>query len=175
MRRACIRSFSSSKADGASLLKAARAGAMSANEKKTSPPVTPPLEKKETAEALKGPVIESVTPTFSARPLVSSFVPFHEFCPKICVIGVGGAGGNAVNNMISRGLQGVEFLVCNTDAQHLATSLTTNCIQLGRETTQGLGCGANPDAGKIAAAESCDEIMEFIEGSHMAFITAGLV
>jgi cell division GTPase FtsZ len=99
---------------------------------------------------------------------------FHEFSPKITVIGVGGAGGNAVSNMVARDLQGVEFTVCNTDAQHLSTCLTDNCIQLGRSTTQGLGCGANPDAGKMAALESRDEIMEQIEGSHMVFITAGM-
>lgn len=61
----------------------------------------------------------------------------HEFAPKITVIGVGGAGGNAVNNMIVRGLTGVEFLVCNTDAQHIATTLTENRLQLGRDITQG--------------------------------------
>ena len=76
--------------------------------------------------------------------------------------------------MIARNLQGVDFLVCNTDAQHLATSLTENTLQLGRDTTQGLGCGANPDAGKLAALESRDEVMAFIEGAHMVFITAGM-
>ena len=99
---------------------------------------------------------------------------FHEFSPKITVIGVGGAGGNAVSNMIARDLQGVDFMVCNTDAQHLSTCLTDHCVQLGRATTQGLGCGANPDAGKMAALESREEIMEHIEGSHMVFITAGM-
>lgn len=71
----------------------------------------------------------------------------HEFAPKICVVGVGGAGGNAVNNMIARGLAGVDFLICNTDAQHLTTSLADNKLQLGKGVTQGLGCGANPNAG----------------------------
>lgn len=110
-------------------------------------------------------------PSVRQEPLLGHF---HEFSPKICVIGVGGAGGNAVNNMIARGLRGVEFLVANTDAQHLATCLTDNCIQLGRNTTQGLGCGANPDAGKQAALESLDEIMDSIHESHMVFITAGM-
>lgn len=69
---------------------------------------------------------------------------------------------------------GVEFLACNTDAQHLERMHADTCIQLGRETTQGLGCGANPDAGKDSALESKDEILEFIDGAHMAFITAGM-
>ncbi|CAM9970539.1 unnamed protein product, partial [Choristocarpus tenellus] len=93
---------------------------------------------------------------------------------RITVIGCGGAGGNAVNNMIARNLKGVEFMVCNTDAQHLSTTLTDNRLQLGRATTQGLGCGANPDAGRHAATESKEEILEMISGSHMAFITAGM-
>lgn len=97
-----------------------------------------------------------------------------EFAPKICVIGVGGAGGNAVNNMIMRGLSGVEFLVCNTDAQHLATTLTDNRLQIGRDITQGLGCGANPDVGKVAGEESKAELLERIGDSHMVFITAGM-
>lgn len=97
-----------------------------------------------------------------------------EFAPKICVIGVGGAGGNAVNNMIMRGLSGVEFLVCNTDAQHLATTLTDNRLQIGRDITQGLGCGANPDVGKVAGEESKQELLERIGDSHMVFITAGM-
>lgn len=97
-----------------------------------------------------------------------------EFAPKISVIGVGGAGGNAVNNMIMRGLSGVEFLVCNTDAQHLATTLTDNRLQIGRDITQGLGCGANPDVGKVAGEESKAELLERIGDSHMVFITAGM-
>ncbi|RLN98585.1 hypothetical protein BBJ28_00012211 [Nothophytophthora sp. Chile5] len=72
------------------------------------------------------------------------------FAPKIVVVGVGGAGGNAVNNMIARGLQGVEFLVCNTDAQHLRTTLTENRVQMAPELTGGLGCGANPDVGWVS-------------------------
>ena len=90
------------------------------------------------------------------------------------MIGVGGAGGNAVNNMIMRGLSGVEFLVCNTDAQHLATTLTDNRLQIGRDITQGLGCGANPDVGKVAGEESKQELLERIGDSHMVFITAGM-
>jgi hypothetical protein len=73
--------------------------------------------------------------------------PLKEFLPKICVIGVGGGGCNAVNNMISRGLAGVEFICANTDAQHLSNTLAETRIQIGRELTEGLGCGANPDVG----------------------------
>ncbi|RHY15624.1 hypothetical protein DYB36_008840 [Aphanomyces astaci] len=72
-----------------------------------------------------------------------------------------------VNNMIARGLHGVDFLVCNTDAQHLKTTLTDNRIQMGSELTGGLGCGANPDAGRLAAEASLDEIMERIGNANM--------
>ncbi|TYZ59662.1 hypothetical protein PybrP1_005455 [[Pythium] brassicae (nom. inval.)] len=96
------------------------------------------------------------------------------FAPKIVVVGVGGAGGNAVNNMIARGLQGVEFLVCNTDAQHLRTTLTDNRVQMGPELTGGLGCGANPDVGREAAEAAIDEIMERVKGANMMFVTAGM-
>ncbi|OQR87595.1 cell division protein ftsZ [Achlya hypogyna] len=97
-----------------------------------------------------------------------------SFAPKIVVVGVGGAGGNAVNNMIARGLKGVEFLVCNTDAQHLKTTLTDNRIQMGSELTGGLGCGANPEAGRMAAEASLDEIMDRIGAANMMFVTAGM-
>ncbi|KAF0694868.1 Aste57867_14268 [Aphanomyces stellatus] len=98
----------------------------------------------------------------------------NSFAPKIVVVGVGGAGGNAVNNMIARGLQGVDFLVCNTDAQHLKTTLTENRIQMGSELTGGLGCGANPEAGRLAAEASLDEILDRIGGANMMFVTAGM-
>ena len=94
--------------------------------------------------------------------------------PVITVIGVGGAGGNAVNNMISSGLQGAKFFVTNTDAQALDFSLAENKIQLGVHTTRGLGAGASPDVGAAAAEESADEIISFLEGSNMVFITAGM-
>lgn len=97
-----------------------------------------------------------------------------EFQPRICVFGVGGGGCNAVNNMIARGLAGVDFVCANTDAQHLSTTLAENKLQLGRGTTQGLGCGANPDAGRQAAEESREEIAKFIGDAHMVFITAGM-
>ncbi len=92
---------------------------------------------------------------------------------KIKVIGVGGAGGNAVNNMIDANLQGVKFIVANTDAQALERSKAEVKIQLGKELTQGLGAGADPDVGREAAMESLDEIRQALEGSHMVFITAG--
>jgi len=98
----------------------------------------------------------------------------HEFAPKIVVVGVGGAGTNAVNNMVASGLSGVEFLALNTDAQHLSTSLSPTRLQIGTHLTSGLGCGANPDAGRLAAEESRDAIESCIEDAHMVFITAGM-
>lgn len=98
----------------------------------------------------------------------------HKLSPKITVVGVGGAGGNAVNNMISSGLEGCEFLVCNTDAQALEGSLCDNQIQLGANVTGGLGAGAKPEVGANAAEESMAEVMQYLEGSNMAFITAGM-
>lgn len=94
--------------------------------------------------------------------------------PRITVIGVGGAGGNAVNNMISSNLEGVEFLVCNTDAQAMQGSLASRKIQLGANITRGLGAGARADVGRAAAEEALEEIMQSIEGSNMVFITAGM-
>jgi len=94
--------------------------------------------------------------------------------PRITVIGVGGAGGNAVNNMIASGLNGVDFVVANTDAQALAHSEAERRIQLGVSITQGLGAGSRPDIGKAAAEEAMEEIMEQLIGSHMVFVTAGL-
>ncbi len=97
-----------------------------------------------------------------------------ELKPRIVVFGVGGAGGNAVNNMIEAELEGVEFVVANTDAQQLQFSRTDRRIQLGAETTQGLGAGAHPEVGMSAAEESIAEICEHLEGAHMVFITAGM-
>ncbi len=97
-----------------------------------------------------------------------------ELKPRIVVFGVGGAGGNAVNNMIESGLEGVEFVVGNTDAQQLQYAKTENRIQLGVSTTQGLGAGAHPEVGMHAAEESAAEIEERLEGAHMVFITAGM-
>ncbi|MBW7837404.1 MAG: cell division protein FtsZ [Sphingomonadales bacterium] len=97
-----------------------------------------------------------------------------ELKPRITVIGVGGAGGNAVNNMIRANLQGVDFIAANTDAQALLHSAASLRIQLGAHLTQGLGAGARPDVGRAAAEESLAEIMEHVTGSHMVFITAGM-
>ena len=96
--------------------------------------------------------------------------------PKIVVIGVGGAGGNAVNNMIRSNLEGVNFVVANTDAQALKQSLTDESqrIQLGLSITQGLGAGSKPDVGKASAEESSEDILKFIDGANMVFITAGM-
>ncbi len=98
----------------------------------------------------------------------------QELKPRITVFGVGGAGGNAVNNMIESGLDGVDFVVANTDAQALALSRADRVIQLGVAVTEGLGAGSHPDVGKAAAEESLDEINDHLSGSHMAFITAGM-
>jgi cell division protein FtsZ len=97
-----------------------------------------------------------------------------ELKPKILVVGVGGAGGNAVNNMIRSKLEGVEFVVANTDAQALGNSMCERRIQLGVQITQGLGAGARPDIGAAAAQEAIDYLREPLAGSHMAFITAGM-
>jgi cell division protein FtsZ len=97
-----------------------------------------------------------------------------ELRPRITVLGVGGAGGNAVNNMIEAGLEGVDFVVANTDAQALAQSKATRRIQLGATTTEGLGAGAQPEVGAKGAEESMTEIMEQLSGAHMVFIAAGM-
>ena len=94
--------------------------------------------------------------------------------PRITVIGVGGAGCNAVNNMIEASLEGVEFLVANTDAQSLANSLADRRVQLGAKKTRGLGAGAKPEVGREAADESLSEVMDQLEGTHMLFVTAGM-
>ncbi|MBI1198371.1 MAG: cell division protein FtsZ [Phenylobacterium sp.] len=97
-----------------------------------------------------------------------------ELKPRIVVFGIGGAGGNAVNNMIEAGLEGVEFVVGNTDAQQLQFAKTDRRIQLGATVTQGLGAGAHPEVGMSAAEESIPEIGEHLDGAHMVFITAGM-
>lgn len=97
-----------------------------------------------------------------------------ELKPRIVVIGVGGAGGNAVNNMIAAGLDGVEFVVANTDAQALALSRADRRVQMGSGITQGLGAGMRPEIGEESAEESLDEILEHIDGAHMLFVAAGM-
>ncbi len=99
---------------------------------------------------------------------------FTELRPRILVFGVGGAGGNAVNNMVLSKLEGVEFLVANTDSQALVHSKANHRLQIGSKLTQGLGAGSRPDIGQGAAEESSDEIKRILEASHMVFITAGM-
>jgi cell division protein FtsZ len=98
----------------------------------------------------------------------------QEMKPRITVVGVGGAGGNAVNNMIRSNLVGCEFVVCNTDAQAMEHSSAHRKIQLGIGVTRGLGAGSRPDVGRAAAEEALDEILEAMGGSNMVFITAGM-
>ena len=100
--------------------------------------------------------------------------PQDHLKPRITVIGVGGAGGNAVNNMISSQLEGVEFVVANTDAQALAQTMAERSIQLGPGITHGLGAGSRPDIGRAAAEEAMDDLMESLSAAHMVFITAGM-
>jgi cell division protein FtsZ len=97
-----------------------------------------------------------------------------ELKPRITVFGVGGAGGNAVNNMITAGLQGVDFVVANTDAQALTMSKAQRIIQMGTQVTQGLGAGSQPDVGAAAAQEVFDEIRDHLTGANMVFVTAGM-
>jgi len=133
----------------------------------SSQKITPP-----SASTFNKPLITPAT-----RPLIipsPAATNLQEFLPRICVVGVGGGGCNAINNMVARGLSGVDFICTNTDAQHLATTLTDRRIQLGRSSTQGLGCGANPEVGRAAAEESRAEIAEMIGDAHMVFITAGM-
>ena len=98
----------------------------------------------------------------------------EELKPRITVFGVGGAGGNAVNNMIDKNLEGVEFVVANTDAQALQQSRAERRIQMGTKVTEGLGAGARPTVGAAAAEETIEEIVDHLAGAHMCFITAGM-
>lgn len=98
----------------------------------------------------------------------------EELAPKITVFGVGGAGGNAVNNMIAKELEGVDFVVANTDAQALQQNAATSRIQLGVKVTEGLGAGARPSVGSASAEESIEQIVDHLAGAHMCFITAGM-
>ncbi len=100
--------------------------------------------------------------------------PKREMKPRIIVLGIGGAGGNAVNNMVTAGLEGVEFVVTNTDAQALTDSKADRRIQIGSKLTEGLGAGSNPEIGRQAAEETMAEIVDVLQGSHMIFVTAGM-
>ena len=112
-------------------------------------------------------------------PTAASFDPTRDYNAeplgaRIKVIGIGGAGGNAVNNMIRSGLRGVEFIAANTDAQALQSSDAEFKLTVGSELTKGLGAGANPEVGMRAAEESKDEIRKALEGADMVFVTAGM-
>ena len=109
---------------------------------------------------------ESLSPVVMSEPEIMR--------PKISVVGVGGAGSNAVNNMIVHGLEGVEFVVCNTDAQALEHSMAPTRVQLGGMVTQGLGAGAKPEIGRKSAIESTNDLLDHVADSHMCFVTAGL-
>src|SRR6202051_4251330 len=98
----------------------------------------------------------------------------RELKPRIMVCGIGGAGGNAVNNMIVSGLCGVDFIVANTDAQALASSKAERIIQMGLQVTEGLGAGSKPEVGRAAAEEAIEEIRDHLAGAHMVFVTAGM-
>lgn len=97
-----------------------------------------------------------------------------ELKPRITVFGVGGGGGNAVNNMITAGLEGVDFVVANTDAQALTMTKSSRIIQMGVQVTEGLGAGSQPEVGRAAAEECLDEIIDHLNGTHMCFVTAGM-
>jgi cell division protein FtsZ len=94
--------------------------------------------------------------------------------PRVTVVGVGGAGGNAIDNMVAAGLEGVEFVACNTDAQALGNCRAERRVQLGATVTRGLGAGARPEVGRAAAEESLGEVLEHLAGSDMVFVAAGL-
>ena len=105
---------------------------------------------------------------------MTKFADIREMKPRLTVFGVGGAGGNAVNNMIAAGLQGVDFVVANTDAQALTMSKAERIIQMGTQVTEGLGAGSQPEVGRAAAEEVIDEIRDHLTGAHMVFVTAGM-
>src|SRR5262252_8566365 len=105
---------------------------------------------------------------------MTTITDISDMRARITVFGVGGAGGNAVNNMIAAGLMGVDFVVANTDAQALTMSKAERIIQMGAQVTEGLGAGSQPDVGRAAAEEAIDEIRDHLSGAHMVFVTAGM-
>lgn len=116
--------------------------------------------------AIKTPLVEDEAPAVPVDGTV--------FRPKITVVGIGGGGCNAVNNMLASKLEGVNFLVCNTDAQSLESSLCESRLQLGEKSTGGFGAGSNPEVGRVAAQESVQKVLSHLQDSHMVFLTAGL-
>ena len=107
-------------------------------------------------------------------PINISAPELRELKPRIIVLGVGGAGGNAINNMINQGIVGVEYVAANTDAQDLKNNLSDCKIQLGSNLTRGLGAGSKAEIGRAAADESMNEIINLLQGANMVFITAGM-
>src|SRR5213083_1707690 len=105
---------------------------------------------------------------------MTNITGIREMKARIVVFGVGGAGGNAINNMIAAGLQGVDFIVANTDAQALTMSMAQRVIQMGTQVTGGLGAGSQPEVGRAAAEEAIDVIRDHLTGAHMVFVTAGM-
>jgi len=105
---------------------------------------------------------------------MANITDIREMKARIVVLGVGGAGGNAVNNMIAAGLQGVDFIVANTDAQALTMSMAERVIQMGPQVTGGLGAGSQPELGRAAAEEAIDALRDNLTGAHMVFVTAGM-
>ena len=105
---------------------------------------------------------------------MANITDIREMKARIIVFGVGGAGGNAVNNMIAAGLQGVDFIVANTDAQALTMSKAKRIIQMGTQVTEGLGAGSQPEVGRAAAEEAINAIRDHLTGAHMVFVTAGM-
>jgi cell division protein FtsZ len=105
---------------------------------------------------------------------MTDITDIREMKARVIVFGIGGAGGNAVNNMIAAGLQGVDFIVANTDAQALTMSMAKRVIQMGTRVTEGLGAGSQPEVGRAAAEEAIDVIRDHLTGAHMVFVTAGM-
>src|SRR5258708_19791982 len=105
---------------------------------------------------------------------MTNITDIREMKARIIVLGVGGAGGNAVNNMIAAGLQGVDFIVANTDAQALTMSKATRIIQMGTQVTEGLGAGSQPEVGRAPPQEPITAIPAHLTGAHMVFVTAGM-
>src|SRR5258707_12778830 len=116
----------------------------------------------------------SLIPVGAPGGKMTNITDIREMKARIVVFGVGGAGGNAINNMITAGLQGVDFIVANTDAQALTMSMAKRVIQMGTQVTGGLGAGSQPEVGRAAAEEAIDEIRDHLTGAHMVFVTAGM-
>src|SRR6476646_2429319 len=113
----------------------------------------------------------TLIPVGASEANLTNITDIREMKARIVVFGVGGAGGNAINNMIAAGLQGVDFIVANTDAQALTMSMAERVIQMGTQVTGGLGAGSQPEVGRAAAEEAIDVIRDHLTGAHMVFVT----